>query len=177
MVRMVLVDSCESLIKTVKDRTDSICVASRESSRRTRLVFPACDGQVSSQMVWAAALPFPTTHHSVPASVCKKSSHSKAVYPLYDGVNVIPTFDESDYGKSIPRLRKQLLDNNVDIFIPMLSEWLFEPIIEAAQGTGIPIVASEHNNPWKIEFRKTYFVKKNFIFILITNLRHFLTVS
>lgn len=105
---------------------------------------------------------------------CKKSSHSKAVYPLYDGVKVIPTFDESDYGSSIPRLRKQLLENDIDIFIPMLSEWLFEPIIEAAQGTGIPIVASEHNNPWKIEElwwskekREEYFSKVDHIHLLL----------
>ncbi|WBA17130.1 glycosyltransferase [Salinivibrio kushneri] len=105
---------------------------------------------------------------------CKKSAHSKAVYPLYDGVQVIPTFDEADFGTSIPRLRKQLLENNVDIFIPMLSEWLFEPIIEAAQGTGIPIVASEHNNPWKIEElwwskekREEYFSKVDHIHLLL----------
>lgn len=105
---------------------------------------------------------------------CKKSAHNKAVYPLYDAVNVIPSFDETNYGKSIPRLRKQLLDNNIDAFIPMLSEWLFEPIIEAALGTGIPIVASEHNNPWKIEElwwskekREEYFSKVDHIHLLL----------
>ncbi|MEJ6122039.1 glycosyltransferase [Vibrio sp. 2-Bac 85] len=105
---------------------------------------------------------------------CKKNLHNKAVYPLYDSVQVIPTFDESDYGKSIPLLRKQLLDHQVDVFIPMLSEWLFEPIIEAAQGTGIPIIASEHNNPWKIEElwwskekREEYFAKVDHIHLLL----------
>ncbi len=73
------------------------------------------------------------------------------VYPLYESVNVVPIFDENKQEQSIINLRQRLLADNVDLFIPMLSEWLFAPIVESAKNTGIPVIASEHNDPWKIE--------------------------
>ena len=41
--------------------------------------------------------------------------------------------------------------DGVDVFIPMLSEWLFERAIEAGLRAGVKIIASEHNDPWQIE--------------------------
>jgi glycosyltransferase involved in cell wall biosynthesis len=38
-----------------------------------------------------------------------------------------------------------------DVFIPMLSEHLFTHAIGAARRAGVRIIASEHNDPWKIE--------------------------
>jgi glycosyltransferase involved in cell wall biosynthesis len=76
---------------------------------------------------------------------------SKPVYALYNNVQVKGVFDETQQEQTICKLRKALLDDKVDVFIPMLSEWLFTPIIEAAKYTGIPVIASEHNDPWKIE--------------------------
>lgn len=73
------------------------------------------------------------------------------VYALYNNVQVKGVFDETLQEQTIPKLRKALLDDGVDVFIPMLSEWLFTPIIEATKYTGIPVIASEHNDPWKIE--------------------------
>tara|TARA_R100001244_G_scaffold25108_2_gene25225 strand:- start:15896 stop:20158 length:4263 start_codon:yes stop_codon:yes gene_type:complete len=77
--------------------------------------------------------------------------HSKSVYPLYESVQVKGIFDETRQEVSIQELRKSLLDDGIDVFIPMLSEWLFTPVVEAANFTGVPVIASEHNDPWKIE--------------------------
>ncbi|WP_166372408.1 glycosyltransferase [Psychromonas sp. SA13A] len=74
-----------------------------------------------------------------------------SVYSLYENVAVKGIFDETQQESSIKQLRKSLLDDDIDVFIPMLSEWLFTPIVEAAKHTGIPVIASEHNDPWKIE--------------------------
>lgn len=76
---------------------------------------------------------------------------SRSVYPLYDDVDVVGAFDENNQEVSIKNLRAELLNRDVDLFIPMLSEWLFAPIVAAVENTGIPVVASEHNDPWKIE--------------------------
>lgn len=77
--------------------------------------------------------------------------NAKPVYPLYGNIKVKGIFDETRQEVSIQELRKALLDDGIDVFIPMLSEWLFTPIVEAANFTGIPVIASEHNDPWKIE--------------------------
>ncbi len=82
---------------------------------------------------------------------CKKSDSLEAVYPLYESVKIIPCFDDQELDTSVAYLRKSLLDSNVDVFVPMLSEWLFNPIVQAGRSTGIPIIASEHNDPWKIQ--------------------------
>ena len=105
---------------------------------------------------------------------CRLSETNESIYPVYESVAIVPIFDEKDLAGSIPRLRKSLLDLKIDVFVPMLSEWLFEPVIESAQGTGIPIIASEHNDPWKIEElwwehekRKSCFAKVDKIHLLL----------
>lgn len=82
---------------------------------------------------------------------CRVHSDFEPVYPLFESVNVIPIFDEHIVEESVKRLNSALCHSDIDVFVPMLSEWLFEPIVEAAQNTGMPIIASEHNDPWKIE--------------------------
>jgi glycosyltransferase involved in cell wall biosynthesis/GT2 family glycosyltransferase len=88
--------------------------------------------------------------HSV-AIFCRDWGSCRPVYDLNESVQVIPCFNENDLDSSIQRLRLSVATQNVDIFVPMLSEWLFEPVIEAVRCLEIPIVASEHNDPWKIE--------------------------
>lgn len=83
---------------------------------------------------------------------CRKwGKAAESIYPLYENINIRPVFDETDQEKSIIELRKALQEDKVDVFVPMLSEWLFSPVVEAAKHTGIPVIASEHNDPWKIE--------------------------
>jgi len=82
---------------------------------------------------------------------CKVHPSKKPVYPLYESVKVVPLFDEHKLEKSVKALNTALCHSDIDVFVPMLSEWLFEPVIEAAQNTGVAIIASEHNDPWKIE--------------------------
>jgi len=82
---------------------------------------------------------------------CKVHPSTKPIYPLYERVNVVPLFDEHKLEKSVKALNAALCHSDIDVFVPMLSEWLFEPVIEAAQNTGVSIIASEHNDPWKIE--------------------------
>jgi len=82
---------------------------------------------------------------------CRTSENTSPTYPLYEAVRVKPLFDDDNLPISVVNLRRSLLASDVDVFVPMLSEWLFDPIVEAAQHTGIPIIASEHNDPWKIQ--------------------------
>ncbi|MCK2097511.1 glycosyltransferase [Thauera aromatica] len=82
---------------------------------------------------------------------CRINKNTRPIYPLYESVCVKPIFDETNLGPSVSSLEQALRDDKVEIFVPMLSEWLFEPIVEAAITTGVKIVASEHNDPWKIE--------------------------
>lgn len=82
---------------------------------------------------------------------CRVWGETSIIFPLYENVIVKPVFDEANQADSIIAMRKMLQEDVVDLFIPMLSEWLFDPIIEAAKHTGIPVIASEHNDPWKIE--------------------------
>jgi len=90
--------------------------------------------------------------HSV-TLYCRTHSNISPVYPVYNSVRVQGIFDENNLESSVSSLRQDLLTTNVDVFIPMLSEWLFDPVIAATNGTGIPVIASEHNNPWVIEQR------------------------
>lgn len=74
--------------------------------------------------------------------------------PVYDAgglVEVVPVFDENNCEASIARLARELIDREIDVFIPMLSEWLFEPMSTAAKIARVPFIASEHNDPWVIE--------------------------
>lgn len=88
--------------------------------------------------------------HSV-VIYCRKWGSDQSVYPLYESVTVSPVFDENALEASVSDLKSELIKDEVDVFIPMLSEWLFGPVVSAAEGTGTVIIASEHNNPWKIE--------------------------
>lgn len=82
---------------------------------------------------------------------CRVHSNTKPVYPLYKSVRVKPIFDENNIDESARNLRKEILKDEVEVFIPMLSEWIFDPIVDAVSGLGVKVIASEHNDPWKIE--------------------------
>jgi len=84
---------------------------------------------------------------------CRVYKGKTPVYQLNDDVTVTPVFDESKSNKkaSTLQLREKLKSANLDVFVPMLSEWIFEPVVEAAEDLGFPIIASEHNNPQVIE--------------------------
>ncbi|MCK5917020.1 MAG: glycosyltransferase [Cocleimonas sp.] len=84
---------------------------------------------------------------------CRIFNSDKPIYKVNNDIVVIPVFDESkaNIKSSTKRLREKLKDEKLDVFIPMLSEWIFTPVIEAAKGLGFPIIASEHNNPDVIE--------------------------
>jgi glycosyltransferase involved in cell wall biosynthesis len=82
---------------------------------------------------------------------CRKHSNTTPIFPIYGSVIVKPIFQEQRSSESIENLRANLAHSDIDIFVPMLSEALFEPIVQAAQDTGVLIIASEHNDPWKIE--------------------------
>jgi glycosyltransferase involved in cell wall biosynthesis len=84
---------------------------------------------------------------------CKKSNHKKSVYPLFENVELLPIFDEREMESSVSALRSSIISNNVELFIPMLSESLFDPVVSAADSTGIKVIASEHNDPWEIQAR------------------------
>ncbi len=115
---------------------------------------------------------------------CRKFETDSPTYPLYERVQIVPIVDESSLSSSVVALRKHLLQSDIDVFVPMLSEWLFDPIIEAAQHTGIPIIASEHNDPWKIEElwwskqeRAACFRKADHIHLLLDSYRESLPIS
>lgn len=82
---------------------------------------------------------------------CRKWSEAEPVYPVDADVRVIPIFDENKVDTSTTRLREALVRSGVEIFVPMLSEDLFDPILDAAEGLRIATIASEHNDPWVIE--------------------------
>lgn len=88
--------------------------------------------------------------HSV-CIFCRVWGTLKPVYALNESVTLRPIFDENDIENSIPRMRLEVARQNLDCFVPMLSEWLFDPVIEAVESLGVPVLASEHNDPWKIE--------------------------
>ncbi|WP_226702101.1 glycosyltransferase [Microbulbifer elongatus] len=81
---------------------------------------------------------------------CRSWGGDRPIYPLYQSVALKPIFNEHEQEASIAAMRSDMIFSGVDIFIPMLSEWLFEPVVAAADGTGIPVVVSEHNDPEKI---------------------------
>jgi len=82
---------------------------------------------------------------------CRVHKQTQPIYPLYNSVTLTPIFDEHNLEKSIKALNAAICHQQVDIFIPMLSEWLFDPIVDAAQNTGAMIIVSERNDPWQIE--------------------------
>lgn len=84
---------------------------------------------------------------------CRRWEPACPVYPLGKMVRLVPCFDETEGDASLLGIQNALADSNVDVFIPMLSEQLFEPMVEAASRLGIKTIASEHNDPWQIEKR------------------------
>uniref|UniRef100_A0A9E8CKV0 Glycosyltransferase n=1 Tax=Bosea sp. NBC_00436 TaxID=2969620 RepID=A0A9E8CKV0_9HYPH len=93
---------------------------------------------------------------------CNPSEGGAPVFALRSGVKVVQADIQTTVGKAA--LRAFLVDEQVNLFVPMLSEWLFEHAIDAVDGLEIPIVASEHNNPrmiedlwWSRERRIAYF--------------------
>lgn len=83
--------------------------------------------------------------------MCRRSSSSTPVYTLDSGIEVLPCFDEDNIALSKKLIRSNLVSFGVSVFVVMLSEWLFEPIVSAAGGLRLKIVASEHNDPWVIQ--------------------------
>ena len=98
--------------------------------------------QLASELAWRG--------HQV-TIFCRNWGGGLPVYHLAETVDVVGLFDEDRLMESISRLRYQIARRDLDVFIPMLSEWLFKPVIEAATDLGVKIIASEHNDPWKIE--------------------------
>lgn len=82
---------------------------------------------------------------------CRDWGGARPVYGLNESIEVIGVFNEENVSASSAKLRIELAKADLDVFVPMLSEWLFEPLIDACHGLGIPIIASEHNDPAKIE--------------------------
>ena len=85
--------------------------------------------------------------------LCRRSLHSGVVYPLHARVTVAQVFAEDRMEASIREVQAYLVENGIEVFVPMLSEWLFTPLIEAGYRAGVKIIASEHNDPWQIEER------------------------
>jgi glycosyltransferase involved in cell wall biosynthesis len=82
---------------------------------------------------------------------CRVSDSKVCPYELDERVSVIPVFDEGSLTSAVAALRAMLVDHGIEIFIPMLSEWLFEPVVAAADGLDILRIVSEHNDPSVIE--------------------------
>ena len=82
---------------------------------------------------------------------CRNWGGTRPVYNLNESIKVIDVFNEDHVDASTAKLRIELAKSDLDVFVPMLSEWLFEPVVNACFALGIPIVASEHNDPAKIE--------------------------
>lgn len=82
---------------------------------------------------------------------CRDWGGARPVYGLNESIKVIDVFDEDNVNASSAKLRVEFAKADLDVFVPMLSEWLFEPLVDACHGLGIPVIASEHNDPAKIE--------------------------
>jgi glycosyltransferase involved in cell wall biosynthesis len=88
--------------------------------------------------------------HSV-VVFCRIWGATSPVYRLSPSVEVVAAFDEDNINQSIAGLRLAVARRDLDVFVPMLSEWLFDPLMDAVAGLGMPVIVSEHNDPWKIE--------------------------
>lgn len=82
---------------------------------------------------------------------CRLWHGAAPIYKVDPQINVVPIFDETALATSVINLRRALVRQKIEVFIPMLSESLFESVIEATSGLRIKVVASEHNDPWVIE--------------------------
>ncbi|WP_321342008.1 glycosyltransferase [Breoghania sp.] len=85
--------------------------------------------------------------------LCRRSVEAGTVYPLHARVSVAQVFADNQMEASIREVHTYLVENGIEVFVPMLSEWLFTPLIEAGYRAGVKIIASEHNDPWQIEAR------------------------
>jgi glycosyltransferase involved in cell wall biosynthesis len=81
--------------------------------------------------------------------ICRPATGKAPVYPLRHGIEVVPIDVTTEAGSQ--ELRSFLLLNCVDVLVPMLSEALFEQVVGATRNLAIPVIASEHNDPWVIE--------------------------
>lgn len=82
---------------------------------------------------------------------CRRHTSKTPVYEVDDCVNIVSIFDENDVRASGYALRRAVVNHGVELFIVMLSEWLFEPVVSAVDGLSLKVIASEHNDPWVIE--------------------------
>lgn len=82
---------------------------------------------------------------------CRDWGDAPPVYALHESIRIISVFNEEKITESLAKLRIELAKADLDVFVPMLSEWLFEPLVDAGFSLDIPIIASEHNDPKKIE--------------------------
>jgi glycosyltransferase involved in cell wall biosynthesis len=80
---------------------------------------------------------------------CLDSPKARPTFPFPESVAVVGVSLDSPDG--INRFADRMRRDKVAVFVPMLSESLFEPAIEAGLKAGARIIASEHNNPWRIE--------------------------
>lgn len=109
---------------------------------------------------------------------CRVWGNTTPMYPTFDSVKVVPCFDENDLERTVEDLKYRLREDSIDVFIPMLSEQLFEPIVSAADDTGIPVIVSEHNDPekivelwWDAERRVSTFSKADGIHLLLNKFK------
>lgn len=82
---------------------------------------------------------------------CRVWGQKKPVFDVGRFVDIVPVFDENNAQATTQALRKELVERNVEIFVPMLSEFIFEHMAEAIKDLNIRSIASEHNDPWMIE--------------------------
>lgn len=73
------------------------------------------------------------------------------VYHFRPDVKIVPIQIDSQDGENA--LSERLRAEQIQIMVPMLSEHLFEHVIRAAKKASVPVLASEHNDPWEIEAR------------------------
>lgn len=163
----------------------SFCDSGRTASAKTRkrstialyihgLMFSK--GGIENQGVELANHLYRTGHNVV--VFCAQSRSEDPVFELDHGIHILRCFDEAniDYSKKI--IRRKLVEHGADLFIVMLSEWLFEPVVSAAQGLKLKIIASEHNDPWIIqdkwwtpEGRETTFRNVDYVHLLTPQYR------
>ena len=79
------------------------------------------------------------------------AAQGRPVYPLRGRVAISELDIQSTDGQEA--LTTRLQAGEFHVFIPMLSEHLFANAITAGRRAAVRIIASEHNDPWKIEER------------------------
>ncbi len=105
---------------------------------------------------------------------CNFRGYKTPIYPLYEGVK-LRDVDLSDGGSDL-LLAGALKQDRVDVFIPMLSEALFENAIRGGKIAGAYVIASEHNDPWQIE-RKWWPHKERQVYFQMVDAIHLLLPS